>query len=159
MSGSSQGPAARTTGWTGTDRAILLTWAGAIIAVAVACNQLFLTRSNVPSATTAVALGVLLLALPVGAGLAVRLAVRRRSGIAGSALIAAIGAACIAMALYAQWVAYPQTCAPTPGTDCDTGYSLGALLVFGICYVPFFVGAVIGRALLAWSDRRRGQLG
>jgi hypothetical protein len=74
-------------------------------------------------------------------------------------LLAGVGAACIALALYLQWVADPRLCTPAPGTDCDTGFSLGATLIFAVCYAPFLTGAAAGRVIAVRRRAQRAPLG
>jgi hypothetical protein len=59
-----------------------------------------------------------------------------------------------------QWVSDPRTCVASGGADCDTGFSLGALIILIVTYWPFLAGAAIGKAISRneWSRSSRTSM-
>jgi ABC-type thiamin/hydroxymethylpyrimidine transport system permease subunit len=133
--------------WRTADWIALIVWAASIAGVSVVWNQVMLLQPDRPTATGWVLVAAFFVGLPLLAGVFAGLFVRRDGTWPELLLMAAVGAASVAFTLYAQWVSDPRTCAATQGTGCDTGYSVGAALVFVFCYIPFVAGGAAGRAL------------
>lgn len=68
--------------------------------------------------------------------------------------LAAFAALWPALSLFVAWTADPSACTAPAGADCDTGFGLGAVLVFAACYVPSLAGIAFGRWVSGGMRRR-----
>jgi hypothetical protein len=132
----------------------LAVWAAVIIAAAIIGNQLILFRSDWPQATLLAIVVAGFLGVPLVFGALAGALIRRGGPWRELFVLAGIGAACFSFALAGQWVSDPRTCTPDPGTDCDTGYAVGAIYMFILSYVPFLVAAAGGRLVSVLASHR-----
>lgn len=147
MSGDSainEGPDIR---WRTTDKVGLLLWVGSIIGVSILWNQWAVSHYSLDETVSGGILVAFFVVVPLVFGAIAGFWIRRNGRWRELLLLAGIGAAWIALALYLQWVQDPRVCKPDSGTGCDTGFSIGATFIFAICYVPFLLGAGVGKAI------------
>lgn len=143
--------------WSRTDQVAVSTWAAAIIGLSIVWNQ-FVFQPGLPKETLLVALVVFVAGVPLALGALAGLLIRRNGPSRELFLLAGVGAACIALALYAQWVNDTRACMPTPDSPCDISLGFSAALSFALCYVPFLAGFAVGRVTSALLRRRRTTL-
>jgi hypothetical protein len=133
--------------WTKTDWVVLLVWGTGIVGVSVLWNQWAMAENGPKGGLGPIAALVFVVGVPVVFGAVAGFLIRAFGSWREVALLAGVGDACMATALYLQWVSDTRSCMPTKGIDCDTGYALGASLIFLICYVPFLGSAALARAV------------
>jgi hypothetical protein len=90
--------------WRGVNYFRLIVWAAAIIGVSVLSNQWLLAQNGFSGDIGLVVLAVFVIGVPLVFGALAGWLIRRDGPAWGLLLIAAVGAACIALALYVQWV-------------------------------------------------------
>lgn len=129
------------------DAIAISAWAAGIVAATVLWYQSALAHRDLPIEIAWASIIVFFVGVPLASGLVSGLLIRRDGHWLEILAFAALGAACVALALYVQAVEDARVCMPDPGTGCDTGFTLGAMLIFAICYVPFLVGAGVGKAV------------
>ena len=135
--------------WTQADRTRLLVWATAIICVSILWNQWILFQGGVHEVVGLVALVVFFIGVPLVFGALAGFLMRRGGPWRELLRVAGVGAACVALALSAQWVNDPRVCTPTPGSECDAAVSVGAVYIFAFCYVLLLGGAAAGKVVAA----------
>jgi hypothetical protein len=139
------------------DKARLLVWGAGIICVSVLWNQ-YVFQSGLQKDTLFIALVIFAIGVPLTFGALAGCFIRRHGPMRELLLLAGVGGACIALALYAQWVNDTRACMPTPDSACDISLGFGAALSFFVCYVPFLLGAFAGRAASVLFRRNKTSL-
>ena len=122
-------------------------WVAGTVAASVLWYQWALAHRDLPIEMAWASIIAFFVSVPLVSGLLSGLLIRRDGRWLEILVFAALGAACVVSALYSQAVQDARECSPDPGIDCDTGYALGAMLIFAICYVPFLAGAGVGKAV------------
>jgi hypothetical protein len=123
-------------------------WGVPIIAITVIWNG-FVLQPTLSEDTLVVALVAFAIGVPVVFGAIAGSLIRRDGHWSEIVLMAAIGAAFIALTLYEQWINDPRACTPTPDAPCDISLGMSMVLSFAVCYVPFLAGLAAGRGVAA----------
>jgi hypothetical protein len=139
--------------WTFARRTFVLLWAIAVVLVTWASYHWLVGQKNLSDDIGREGIAALVVGFPLVAGLLAGIALRGARW-QDLIVVAILGAGCLAATLYVAWVSDPSACQPTAGTDCDTGFSLGATVIAGICLIPFGSGALAGSGAARLLRRR-----
>ena len=129
----------------------LTLWGVAAAIVVGALNQ-YLFTTTLDAGTGLALIGVLVVGAPVILGLLGGVFVRADRPHQEVLLIAAVGAACVFVALDLLWNASPTACSAANG--CDVSLGFGAALVAGLSLVPFLTGTALGSLIRRLLARR-----
>lgn len=124
-----------------------MVWGTSIVCLSIAWNQFEFQPGLQPGALL-VALVLFAVGVPLVFGALAGCLIRRNGPWREILVMAAIGAACIALTVYVQWVGDPRACVQSPDSPCDISLGVSMVLVFAVCFGPFLVGAVAGRVVV-----------
>ena len=131
-----------------------------IVGASVAWNDQLLGGPQPPQASTLLLTALLfLIAMPLVLGALAGFLIRRNGKWPEIFLMAALGAACMAIAIGTQWVDDPRVCWPAPGPGCDLAVVIGTAVVSGVFYWPFLLGAALGKGSVAALRARAARRG
>jgi hypothetical protein len=125
-------------------------WLGLISAACVVADR-WLSSGPAVAGASLIALGV---GLVLAVGLVGGVLVRARSPWWEAPALALLGAGWLAFSFYMVLIVFdPTGCDAPPGGDCDTGYSVGAMLVAAVSAIPLVAGFAAGK-VVAWLALR-----
>ena len=134
--------------WTNKDGILLLLWAFPIIPTTVIWNQ-FVFQPGLDKQTLLLGLVGFIVGVPFVFGAMAGGLLRRDGPWLEVLLTAFIGAACISLTLFEQWINDPRACVQGPDSPCDISLGISMVLSFAVCFVPFLAGAAMGKGVLA----------